>query len=385
MKNNNHSKSFSRRTFLKSGLVLAAGLPAIRVYPLSVDGRDGARPVSTDSDDPLYTLFRQPPGAAKPFVRWWWNGDKLSAKEILRELDVLKTNGIGGVEINPIAFPGGDDLGIPSMQWLSPEWIEMIKVALEGAAERGIICDIIVGSGWPFGAEFLQGDERSQLLTLTSRKIQGPANIEIEVAELLKEARPQVNAYEGANSELHSLCLAPVQMDSFTQPAWLPFDKTQSKVTVPAPAGEHILYALVKYTGFQAVINGAPGAAGPVLNHYSKEATLKFLNRMSDKLFPELNGQKSFRAMFCDSMELEGANWCPDYLEEFKRRRGYDIQPYLPFILFKVGGMGQAIQGAEITNLSGNAKEDVSRARYDFFVTCMEIIRDRFLTTYTQW
>ncbi|MDR3094599.1 MAG: glycoside hydrolase family 2 [Bacteroidales bacterium] len=372
----------SRRTFLKSGMVLAAGLPAIRVYPFSDSSEAANQPADSDS---LFTLFQQPPNSAKPFVRWWWNGDKLSAKEILRELDVLKEGGIGGVEINPIAFPGGDDLAIPSMQWLSPEWIEMIKVALKGAAERGIICDIIVGSGWPFGAEFLQGDERSQLLTLTSRKIKGPANIEIEVAELLKEAAPHVNAYEGATSELHSLCLAPVTMEAFTQPAWLPFDRAQNKVTISAPAGEHVLYALVKFTGFQAVINGAPGAAGPVLNHYNKEATLKFLNRMSDKLFPELNGLKSFRAMFCDSMELEGANWCPDYLEEFKRRRGYDIQPYLPFILFKVGGMGQAIQGAEITLLSGKAKEEVSRARYDFFITCMEIIRDRFLITYTQW
>lgn len=75
--------------------------------------------------------------------------------------------------------------------------------------------------------------------------------------------------------------------------------------------------------------------------------------------------------MFCDSMELEGANWCPDYLEEFKRRRGYDIKPYLPFILFKVGEMGSKIEEEEITQLSGKAKEAVDRARYDFYTTCM--------------
>jgi hypothetical protein len=57
----------------------------------------------------------------------------------------------------------------------------------------------------------------------------------------------------------------------------------------------------------------------------------------------------------------------------------------LPFFLFKVGGFGEKIASAEITNLTGDAKDEVARAHYDFVVTCMEIIRDRFLTTYTQW
>ncbi|KAA6345368.1 hypothetical protein EZS27_007047 [termite gut metagenome] len=374
-----HSTFFSPWKCIKSGLLLAGVLLTTGAYPFSADKKQAV------NDDRLFSLFQQPPTTAKPFVRWWWNGDKITGEEILRELDVLKEAGIGGVEINPIAFPGGDDLAIPSLPWLSPEWIEMVKVALKGAEERGMTCDIIVGSGWPFGAEFLQGDERSQLMTLTSRKVQGAGTIEIEVAELLKEAAPNVNSHKDATSELYALCLAPVQMDKFTSPTWLSLDPSQSKVNIQVPAGEYILYALVKVTGFQAVINGAPGAAGPVLNHYNREAVLKFLNRMSDQLFPELKGMKSFRAMFCDSMELEGANWCPDFIAEFRRRRGYDITPYLPFILFKVGGMGHAIKGGEITNLSDDAKEEVSRARYDFVTTCMEIVRDRFLVTYTQW
>jgi hypothetical protein len=362
-------------------MILTAGLPVLRPYALF--GNDA----TVDAADPLFTAFQNPPVTAKPFVRWWWNGDKVNAKEILRELDIMKDAGIGGVEINPIAFPGGDDLAIPSLEWLSPEWIEMVKVALKGAEERGMICDIIVGSGWPFGAEFLQGDERSQLITLSSRKVQGPATVTLEVAELLKEAAPEgMSMYREAVSEIHSICLAPVQMDSFTPPAWLTtFDRDKSTVSVDVPAGEHILYAVVKVTGFQAVINGAPGAAGPVLNHYNTQSVMKFLNRMSDKLFPAIKGLKPFRAMFCDSMELEGANWCSDFIAEFKRRRAYDVTPYLPFILYRVGHMGRPIQGAEITQLSGTAKEEVERVRYDFFVTCMEIMRDRFLIPYTQW
>ncbi|MDR1780050.1 MAG: hypothetical protein LBR50_04880 [Tannerella sp.] len=383
----------TRRKFIKSGMFLTAGITVGVQNPATVQifASTGARDKNeknTDfqqDDDAIFSAFRNPPATAKPFVRWWWNGDKLSAKEILRELDIMRDAGIGGVEINPIAFPGGDDLGIPSLPWLSQEWIDMVKVALKAAEERGIICDIIVGSGWPFGAEILEGDDRSQLMTLTSRKISGPGKVSIKVEEIINDAKPRVNAYKGADNELYAIALAPVEMSKFTAPKWLPFDAAKDTIEVDAPQGEHILYTLVKCTGFQAVINGAPGAAGPVLNHYSKEATEKFLNRMSDALFPQIKDLKGFRAMFCDSMELEGANWCPDFLEEFKRRKGYDIKPYLPFILFKVGGMGAKVEGGEITKLSGEAKEAVDRARYDFYTACMGIITDRFLITYTKW
>lgn len=368
----------TRRTFIKSGMLSVLSLPLMQGCRLGETG--------THEDDPLFILFQNPPVTSKPFVRWWWNGDKVTAKEILRELDIMKAAGIGGVEINPIRFPGGEDLGIPSLEWLSPEWIEMVKIALKGTAERGMVCDIIVGSGWPFGGEFLQPEEQTQLMTQTALKIKGPGKVQLKTADILKEASPQVGSkYEGSTSELYSLCLAPLAMDTFSPGKEIPFEKGADVISVDAPAGEHLLYALVKVTGFQAVINGAPGAAGPVLNHYNQAAVEKFLHRMSDNLFPAIKDLKGFRALFCDSMELEGANWCYDFKEEFQNRRGYDVTPYLPFILYKVGHMGHAIEGAVSTTLSGSAKEEVDRVRYDFFITCMDIVRDRFLKPYTQW
>ncbi|MDR1498037.1 MAG: hypothetical protein LBS59_06490 [Puniceicoccales bacterium] len=333
----------------------------------------------------LYETFRTPPNTAKPYVRWWWNGDKLSAKEILRELDVMKANGIGGVEINPIAFPGGNDLGIPSLRWLSPEWIEMVRVALKGAAERGIVCDMIVGSGWPFGTEVLEGAERSQVLTRTGRKLVGPGTVEIKLADLMNEAAPRVHSFRGRTSRIHALALTPEKIEKFVAPKWVKFDPKKETVKIEVPAGNHVLSALVEYTGYQSVINGAPGAAGPVLNHYNEAAVSRFLNLLSDNLFPKIKDIKpSMRALFCDSMELEGANWCPDFVEEFQRRRGYDISPYLPYIIKKIGGMGHRSAAVE-TQLSGSAKEEITRANYDFVVTCMEIITDRFLKPYTKW
>ncbi|MDZ7633265.1 MAG: hypothetical protein U5L72_02005 [Bacteroidales bacterium] len=93
----------------------------------------------------------------------------MEAAELIRELRLLKDAGIGGVEINPVQFPSrfeGDDLGKPSLQWLSDEWIGMLRVVFEEAASLGMTCDLIVGSGWPFGSEDIIEEERSRIVTI---------------------------------------------------------------------------------------------------------------------------------------------------------------------------------------------------------------------------
>ena len=83
---------------------------------------------------------------------------------------MLKEAGIGGVEINPIKFPARtNDLGKPAIQWLSPEWIELLKFTFAEARSLGMTCDLIVGSGWPFGAEWLEGEERSQAVVIGTK------------------------------------------------------------------------------------------------------------------------------------------------------------------------------------------------------------------------
>jgi hypothetical protein len=119
-------------------LLIALGLPA------SAARGDGKA-------DPLFDAFREPPARLRPFVRWWWNGSRVTEAEIRRELDVLKAAGIGGVEINTIAMrddvPKAGLAAFPERPWLSPAWCAAVKTAAEGARERGMTADIIVGSG----------------------------------------------------------------------------------------------------------------------------------------------------------------------------------------------------------------------------------------------
>ena len=46
----------------------------------------------------------------------------------------MKEAGIGGVEINPIAFPAGSDpAGYEPLTIFEEKWMDMLQVALEGA------------------------------------------------------------------------------------------------------------------------------------------------------------------------------------------------------------------------------------------------------------
>ena len=369
------------------GTAMLFGATALQAA--SADRTESAPSKQVSSGNAYYDQFRNPEAKYRPFVRWWWNGDKVNSDELRRELHLLKDAGIGGVEINPVGFPGGaDDLGIPSIPWLSKEWIDMLKVAFDQASKLDMTCDLIVGSGWPFGGEFLQGDERGQVMVVGVEKLSGPQEYTTSVFSLLKEADPAISKpYSGRIPHLISLQLVPDPVGSLDEVIDLS-DKINEKeaFTVQIPEGKYALYALVRIDSFGAVISGAPGAQGPTLNHLDSTAVKKYLNHMSDAIQAQLGPLAQYiRSLFTDSMELEGANWSSDFAAEFKKRRGYDIMPYLQYTMFKTGGMGNVLDYNYAVEMTPEFKEMIDRMRYDVELTKAEMFRDRFTIPYTNW
>ncbi len=374
-----------RRKFLLQGALAGSGLVFMNSLP-SFAGR--MLMDAPHSKNELYGIFRDPDNAYRPFVRWWWNGDKVEKTELTRELRLLKEAGIGGVEINPIGFPGEtDDMGRRSIPWLSREWIDLLKFTFAQAKELGLTCDLLVGSGWPFGAEYLEGEERSQIVVTGVQKLEGPLNYEVSLFDLFKIADPDISSpYPGRKMEMLSVRLVPGLMDSLDQVKDLSGQIPSGTIKANIPEGKYVLYALVKITGFMKVINGAPGASGPVLNHYNKAAVNKYLHRMSDIIQERIGPLSGYiRAFFLDSMELEGSNWCADMAEEFGKRRGYDLMPWLPFILFKIGRMGNVYDYNNGADFDPGLEDRLQQVRYDFYLTQCELLQERFVYSFTSW
>ena len=377
-----------RRRFISGSALAAAGWLTVRSLKAFPGSSELIRTAPGKSG--LWELFRNPDPGYRPFVRWWWNGNKVEAGELVRELQLLKAAGIGGVEINPVAFPSrseGDDLGKPSLDWLSSEWCEMLAVVFGEARRLGMTCDLIVGSGWPFGTEDLPEEERSQVVVIAVKKVTGPADLSVSREEIFREAGPAVsNPWAGRKYSLLSMMLVPDPLNSPDDITDLSDRIGEEYFDLFVPEGNHALYALVHVNGFMEVINGAPGASGPVIDHFNRDAVSRFLVRMSESVEPvtgPLSGH--LRALFTDSMELEGSNWTGDMREELFRRRGYDIFPYLPFVLFRTGAMGNVTDfryGAEYGPVFSDM---ICRMRHDFETTKAELLEERFLETFAGW
>jgi hypothetical protein len=97
--------------------------------------------------------------SAKPYIRWWWFSGPLILADIRAQLDWVKVNHFGGVEIAWLYPMNNDLLGA---HWLSPAWAEPVLAAAQYAAELGLGCDFTMGSAWPFGGFHVQPEDASQ-------------------------------------------------------------------------------------------------------------------------------------------------------------------------------------------------------------------------------
>lgn len=90
---------------------------------------------------------------AKPYTRWWWFSGSIRQEDIRFQLNWLKANGFGGVEIAWVyPLPGSE----PGPEWLSPEWSRIVAYAKQYAQSIGLGCDFTFGSAWPFGGSIVE-------------------------------------------------------------------------------------------------------------------------------------------------------------------------------------------------------------------------------------
>ncbi|MBN1465127.1 hypothetical protein JXA02_05150, partial [candidate division KSB1 bacterium] len=350
-----------RRSFLKT---IPIGLGAMA---LSCDRKKNKFTDQLRSfDDSLYHNFLHPKASARPFYRWWWNDNRVTAKEVRRELQVMAQQGAGGVEINPIALPDiYKDLAGEKLTWLSREWNQVLLAAVDEAQKLEMIVDLIVGTGWPFGGKFLSDKETIQGIAVKVHTIKGPISLEKEI-----------NSDENPAGKIMQIKLFPLKITAIDEGIDLFFHLEKGRILrVDIPRGEWNLYIVTWHNKFRDVMYGAQGADGPALDHFNKAAVEKYLRRMSDALNPLFGGSmgKALRALFCDSIELEGANWTTDMADEFRRRFGYDVEPYLPLLL-----------GGEIET-DANFADTLRRVKFDFSTLLAELFMNRFILPYHNW
>jgi len=318
-----------------------------------------------ETNDSLFLNFSNPPAEARPSVFWWWNNNMVTKREIVREIKVLKDGGFGGFIIIPIGYNNSTKLpGYERLEWLSPEWNNMVKIASQEARKMNMIPDLSSSMGWPCGGKFLNPKHYIQRITTNQFEISNQEDLEKKVRELMVEiVKGNNTTNEYLTTEIAFLRLIPTKLKDIKEIVRLdPYITKEGTISYKLPEGKYYLVAGTKQKGYRRV------AGGSAMDYYNKEATLSLLsNLMKITQDTGVKFSELIRALYVDSIELSGANWSDTFSQKFKESYGYQLEDWFPFIFYLADESKYINNYFQPGTLSPEVKEKVTKARYDFY------------------
>jgi hypothetical protein len=325
----------------------------------------------------------------KPWARWWWEGSAVNKKDLTWNMESYHKAGLGGLEITPIYGVKGHENEF--IQYLSPQWVDMLKYTLTEAKRLNMGIDLANATGWPFGGPWVSNEDASKELFWKNYDVKGGEKLSetvVFVQQPLVRADGQAPKITdlvepiSSNKNLQLMALDQVRFEKrIPLTVLMAYDgkgqalNLTNKVDAAgnlnwtAPAGDWKLYALFQGWHGKMVERAAPGGEGYVIDHFSKPALGHYLARF-DEAFKgqDLSG---IRAYFNDSYEVDDArgqsNFTPLFFDEFIKRRGYDLRNHLPALF------------------GDDNKENNSRILCDYRETISDLLLDDFTKPWHDW
>jgi hypothetical protein len=351
----------------------------------------------------------------RPKFRWWWPSAHLDSAELDRELEAIKNAGFGGVE---------ETLLRNLNQWWDPAFRESVREALTKATELGMRFDTTLGPSWPMSSQAVDDFSKGlsmQEIVESSIELAGPSTYAGPVPDVDENGarNHKLVAVVAAQPADQADAGAPVPAEPVEGPNAPPVvldPKTAVDLTAQVqagvlnwnvPSGRWFLVGIwSRATGQRAhgdaygIIAGSATPSVPadtpdagslqsplVLDEFSRAATTATLDDYTRTLFGgdmadlyRRNGGDVFE----DSLELThgGAGgtaiinavntaqfWTPSLLGEFRKRRGYHLERYLP-VLFSA---------FDFPNGGGQ------RVRHDFNETLQDLLIDNHYKPIAEW
>ena len=326
----------------------------------------------------------------KPWTRWWWEGSAVNKADLTTVMTEYQKAGLGGMEITTIYGVKGAESQF--IDFLSPKWMAMLAHTLAEGQRLGLGIDVAQASGWPFGGPWVTPADASKYVAYQTYEVQGGARLAEPVSFVQKPIATaighkidlkELSDPVAANKNLQTLALEQVRFEKPLplQTLMAYSDKGQTLDLTPnvgasgqlswtAPAGAAwTLYALFQGGHGKQVERAGPGGEGDVIDHFSKTATDHYLAYF-DKAFAG-HDVRPIRAFFNDSYEVDDAqgeaNWTPQLLAEFQRRRGYDLRQHLPALFNKA------------------TEDENQRVLGDYRATISELLLENYTQTWGTW
>lgn len=375
-----------------------------------VDIKPPLTPFSWDS-------LLQPPKSAYPWTRWWWPGGDVDVATLIKQLHELDEANFGGAEVQP--FLSGamavKDAAVMNRvyDFDKPPYYAALRNLLGAADEIGWQLDLTHFSGWPPGGPEINLEDSLTDLVYAEATVSGGA---VDIKLPRPKAGPGEYIFsmiEFAGADFinfpadHARVLSLVAVKKTKgEHAWSPFnlndtvdldtstvqiitDKVRNGHLVwDAPPGEWQIVVSYLMPSGEVPMGAAQKPQGFVVDHLRTPQVLGHY----EYAFGERTGLPAFygkglRGFFNDSLEFRLKRMgVEDILSEFRKRRGYDLEPYLPAIYL------EGIDNVYLREILGvHAAPDFrmtdldERIRHDYQQTLSDLIIERFTEASAQW
>ncbi len=341
----------------------------------------------------LEDQFVKPPPDARPWVYWFWLNGNITSNGITADLEAMKRVGIGGVLIMEV------DQGAPvgPADFMGASWRGLFHHVHAEARRLGLEVNMNNDAGWNgSGGPWIKPEQAMQEVVWTETELTGPQHFEGKLAQpettagfyrdIVVQAFPTLGEYRIPNIESK----AAFQRRGSRKPAKgnLPdsmriergavtnitarMDAT-GKLVWDVPPGQ---WTVIRVGHTCTGVENAPApksGRGLECDKLSKEGIeANFAGMMAklavdNKLKPGAE-KPGLIATHIDSWENGSQNWTAKMREEFQRRRGYDLLPFLPVMTGRVVGsleiserflwdLRQTVSELVIENYAGHFRE----------------------------
>ncbi len=342
-----------RRAMLKSALagtmLASTPTPGMRSLAAAV------------TPDELEQAFRVPPDESRPWIFYWWHNGATSREGITRDLAEIKRQGFAGV----LVLSTGTGLmaapptpGAPPVpqgpEFMSDEWRSAFHFAEREAHRLGLQVIFNICDGWNAGGPWVTHEDACKDLVWRELSVDGGGRVDVDVAqpdfgevrtfvEGMTMPRPRVDFYRdvailacpettGGQWDLaHAIDLADR------------FDGRRLRWQAPAGRWTILRFGYVLSGGKihpRKEFRPDPLTGGWEIDPMSGEAMdrhfAQTVARIADEAGPMAG--RTLIASHIDSWEIGDPSWTARLPEEFLRRRGYDMRPYLPALAGKTVG-----------------------------------------------
>ncbi|CAD7339989.1 hypothetical protein FIM10_13490 [Sphingomonadales bacterium 56] len=378
---------------------------------------------------PLDDHFQHPPMEARPRLRWWWPGDAVTDEELRREIKLMADTGFAGAEIqsftpNFVTLTPDEKLRVN--QYAEPSFFAHVRTAADAARQAGLTLDYTLGSSWPSGGGFAITPELAFTeLAMASTEVKGgeagPIKLNIpkrtrrlgalsfldarvkdpKVADWGKrmDARARTVAVVAVKGKAPVLQPSAPGAMGLTLTPWrdvvtagtldpsssiLLTDKMSDDGTLnwTPPPGDWQIFVFRQYASDVGVLGAAGQGPQLILDHMNPQAFATHAARVGDPLGKNPAG---IRSTFVDSLELmQDIQWGPELLQQFRKRRGYDLTPYLPFVV-QPGWMQAWAEHWSPPYFDTPNSDLAERVRADYRRTVSDMMIEGFIQPFVAW